>query len=319
MKKTTEIRRVCREITNNRQRGSLGRIWGTAPLEIVIRGEVFTFENIEKFKQFLQGKTAVPAPKIKDMLNRTGKLQAEELDQLAMLERNISDTLTTATRDLQNIDNYLSSTTVMRFSQDYDWRQIMFELSKKPGDYRKYKLEAVTYYMKYLRSRIDIARSIIANHPNATQQDSSEATTQELYMPDPEHHEAPVKAGYIKQTGQKNKPLISQRLEKIPHGKPVAIDKTIMLKIPIKIASRKFIIDNSRTIPALISRNGDQYTIRVGENLIGRSTRCTIVLNPRFTDISRQHLIIERYYGNTLCLTDLSSRGTQIPIELLGG
>ncbi len=325
MKKAPHNHSVRRSLSSSRYRqlGILGRIFGSASLEIEIKTESFTFESVGQFKQFLDGKTALPSSKMQDMFNRSDKFLNEEIKQLTEVERNISDRLATAIRDPQSIDGYLDSATMVRFSQDYDWRQIMFELSKHNSDYSEYKLEAVTHYIQYLRSRIDVAKGIIADRSHAVQESSGNQQammetmeTRELHVSSNEPPQHLMETSHIDLSNHKDEPLIAHDLQKIPRGQTVVIEISRMPKMPLKIASRKFVIDSSGADPILISKNGDQYPIKAGENLIGRSTQCSIVLNPEFVDISRQHLIIERYPDNTLHFTDLSSSGTKLPVEL---
>lgn len=323
MENTAKIPVSRRTLSSSRyrQRGILGRIFGSAALEINIKNESFHFESIEQFKQFLNGKTTLPADKVQAMFNHTDQFLNEEIKQLTTLERNISDRLATAIRDPMSIDNYLDSATMVRFSQDYDWRQIMFELSKQPGEYSEYKLEAVTSYMQYLRSRIDVAKGIITDRSHAVQEASSKQQaimeTRELHIHEEESQAQFMQTSHIDLSDQVEEPLVSHELQKIPRGQTIIIDITRMPKMPLKIASRKFVIDASKNDPVLISQDSDEYIIQTGENLIGRSTQCSIILNPEYVDISRQHLIIERYPDDTLHFTDLSSSGTRIPVELL--
>jgi len=313
-------------VTLHRQRGILGRIFKSGGLEIDIKSQSFSFDSVDDFKLFLSGKTEIPASKMQEMLQRTDQHLNEEIKQLKQIETMINEKLAATIRDPKTIDNYLDDATMVRFSQDYDWRQIMFALSQKSTDFSEYKLEAVNHYMKYLRSRIEVAEGILAERNNVQRDDSqvlmetvdTRALTDnyEDYI-QKEESEAEGDKGLFVSTSaidlSEHLPDAKPgELKRIPRGKTVVVDISTATDLPMKIASRKFIITIGKKIE-LVSKNGETYPIVTGENLVGRSTKCSIILNPELVDISRQHLVIESYPDQTLHFTDLSSSGTQLP------
>ncbi|MCW8963154.1 MAG: FHA domain-containing protein [Gammaproteobacteria bacterium] len=312
-----------------RQKGILSRIFGSSGLEIHIKSQTFNFDNIDDFKAFLAGKTEIPASKMQEMLKRTDLHLKEEIKQLSKVEQTINEKLAATIRDPKTIDSYLDGATMVRFSQDYDWRQIMFELSKQSTDLSEYKLEAVSYYLQYLRSRISIARSILQDKSQPPEEDDStrlQETMQTNVLTEDDLNAAQAvseKADDFSETsadlsGHLDEKIIHSEFKRIPRGQTVIVDSASAHMLPMKIASRKFILEMNEP-PELISKNGDRYPLKQGENLIGRSTKCSIILNPEFVDVSRQHLIIELYPNNTLHFTDLSSSGTQLPSVLIKG
>jgi len=316
-----------------RQKGILGRLLGSNNLVIEIKNQTFTFNNVDEFKTFLAGKTEIPASKMQEMLKRTDLHLNEEIKQLRQIEKTINEKLAATIRDPKTVDSYLDDATMVRFSQDYDWRQIMFELSKQSSDYSEYKLEGVTFYVKYIQSRINVAQSILTDKTNPPP-DSDDKTrllvdTMETSVLKAEDLQAAEEAdeiendmqGHFASTNvdldeQKDEKITPSEFKRIPRGQTVIIDASSIPMIPMKIASRKFILDMSDP-PKLIGKNGDEFPLKQGENLIGRSTKCSIVLNPELVDISRQHLIIELYPDKTLHFTDLSSSGSKLPADLI--
>jgi hypothetical protein len=321
--------------TLHRQKGILGGLFKSGGLDIHIKDQAFSFSTIDEFKGFLSGKTEIPASKMQEMLKRSDMHLREEIKQLATVEKTINEKLAVTIRDPKSIDSYLDGATMVRFSQDYDWRQIMFELSKKSSDFSEYKLEAVSFYMRYLRSRINIARSILKDKSKPPQAEDSESTrlqeTMETRALTAEDLQAAQEAnGSVNRQAEsfadtsadlsasKDEKIAPSEFKRIPRGQTVIVDVATAHLMPMKIASRKFVLEMGDT-PCLISKNGESYPLKQGENLIGRSTKCSIILNPEFVDISRQHLIIELYPDGTLHFTDLSSSGTQLPSNLIRG
>jgi len=311
----------------HRQRGILGRIFKSGALEIDIKNQSFSFDTIDDFKQFLSAKTEIPASKLQEMLKRSAQHLDEEIKQLKRIEDTINDKLAATIRNPKSIDSYLDDATMVRFSQDYDWRQIMFELSKKSTDFSEYKLEAVSNYMKYLRSRIEMAESIRNERNNINSLDNAAMTetvdtkaltdNYEEFVRDTDEHdniEQPLSStSCIDLSKEQNKNKKPADLVKIPRGRTVKVDVSDMEELPMKIASRKFVLLMGGDKIELLSISGDRYPLEMGENLIGRSTKCSIILDPELVDISRQHLVIEAYPDKTLHFTDLSSSGTQLP------
>ena len=68
---------------------------------------------------------------------------------------------------------------------------------------------------------------------------------------------------------------------------------------------------------ALVDEDGNHHPVKAGKNYIGRDAKNEIVINAKFRDVSRTHLIIEPYGSDTALITDLSSHGTFVPIKSL--
>lgn len=316
--------------TFHRQKGILGGFFKSSNLVIEIKSQSFTFHDVSEFRVFLAGKTEIPASKMQEMLKRTDIHLQEEIKQLSIVEKTINEKLAATIRDPKTIDTYLDGATMVRFSQDYDWRQIMFELSKESSDYSEYKLEAVAFYIKYLQSRIGIAYDILKDKAKPPPGEDDKTRLQETMETSVLTADDLAAAGQeiendmhgtfantsVDLSDQKDDKITPSEFKRIPRGQTVIVDASDIPMMPLKIASRKFIIDMSNS-PSLISKSGDTFPLKQGENLIGRSTKCSIVLNPEFVDISRQHLIIELYPDKTMHFTDLSSSGSQLPVNLI--
>lgn len=67
--------------------------------------------------------------------------------------------------------------------------------------------------------------------------------------------------------------------------------------------------------PLFIDPDGVEFKLSRGENMIGRDSRCDIVVNSKMSDISRQHLVIDQTKNGELKITSISSAGTRIFTE----
>jgi len=319
-------------VNRYQQRGILGLLLGSSSLKIRIDNQILEFQTTDDFKRFLSTKTDIPASKMQKMLKSPDLHLIKEAKQLTQVEHQINERLAATIREPSSIDSYLNETTMVRFSQDYDWRQIMFELSNQPMDFSEFKLEAVIAYLRYLQSRINILKGIIEDRDSHTK---ASAPTKEHFRlmktraagtpiddsgsaNSSENIRAPVmKTGHAGSSEQISEYATPPVFRKIPRGQTVIVEMSKVLRLPIKIASREFVIDSSGPEPILASMTGDRYVLKHRENLIGRSKKCSIVLDSELDDISRQHLVIEYYPDKTLHFTDLSSAGTQIPEKYL--
>jgi hypothetical protein len=307
------------------QRGILGRLFKSSGLEIHIKNQLFKFDSVKDFRTFLSGKTEIPSAKMQDMMSRTDQQLEAEVEQLQKIENTLTSKLAATIRDPQTIDDYLDDATMVRFSQDYDWRQIMFELSKKSTAFSEYKLEAVNYYQQYIQSRINVANTIVdKRRGHLGDEDGDKTVFQETVQAHAEHVKKEkenlfVSTSLIDLTDDKDLADVVKSkddFKRLPRGQTVAVDTSGIEELPIKIGSRKFTIEIKEKME-LVSHKGERYPLLAGENLVGRSTKCSIVLNPELVDISRQHLVIELVEGNKLQFTDISSSGTRLPGHVL--
>jgi len=281
-------------------------------LTITIKDEKYSFNDIRDFKIFLSSKVEIPASKLQDMLKRSDTELKSEFEQLQRLERTIMDKLAATIRDPSIVDKYLDDATLVRFSQDYDWRQIIYELSKRDTECSEYKLEAVTHYLRYLQSRVATAQNILLDRRK------QRAASGETPFEEIESEDSTVFAStrsidlskYRKEQGE----LVE--LERLPRGQSVVIETKGLDELKLKLGSRHFVLKLNDD-PTLISKKGEIYALRPGENLIGRSSRCNIVIDPSLVDISRQHLIVELLDDGDLIFTDMSSSGSFIPAGFL--
>ncbi len=59
------------------------------------------------------------------------------------------------------------------------------------------------------------------------------------------------------------------------------------------------------------------YELQDGRSVVGRDSVSTIMMEPNLRDISRMHIVIEKFDESTIQITDLSSHGTYIQAKYL--
>jgi len=65
--------------------------------------------------------------------------------------------------------------------------------------------------------------------------------------------------------------------------------------------------------PFIVDQLGEEFSLVVGENMIGRDERCDIVVNSKMGDVSRQHAVLDYTAEGEIRLTNLSTAGTRVP------
>ena len=104
--------------------------------------------------------------------------------------------------------------------------------------------------------------------------------------------------------------------ERMPKGEAVTITMKpgdeidlILSKHPCKLSATDKL--------AFLDQKGQRYVLQDGRTVIGRDASSTIMMDPGLRDVSRLHLMIEKFDDQTVQVTDLSSHGTFIPAAYL--
>ena len=105
--------------------------------------------------------------------------------------------------------------------------------------------------------------------------------------------------------------LAALSTRRLPKGEPVIITLPSGDDLDLSLSKHKFRLFWRQGL-VLVDKEGNNYLLGLGKNVIGRDVDCEVSLNPSMKDISRKHLIIENLGNNRLKLTDLSSHGTTV-------
>lgn len=103
---------------------------------------------------------------------------------------------------------------------------------------------------------------------------------------------------------------------RLPRGREVRLVMEDRKSVEIMLADNRFKLRiGSR--PRLIDSNHQTYELTEGTNSIGRAPGNDIVVDQRYTSISRVHLVIEIRQGRLANLCDNSGHGTYVPEKAL--
>ena len=137
---------------------SLGR--GNKSLRLDIGRQRLTFCNVTDFEFAVESRTDYPAEHFAQLIklgpnelaHESRETRAVEQELVALIERSLAQP-SSLTPSLSNIDLGV-------FSEDHQWHQIFRGLASKSRRYDEFKRIALTNYLKYLRARQNVIKSL---------------------------------------------------------------------------------------------------------------------------------------------------------------
>ena len=284
------------------------------PLKIVIGDKVMRFASVQEFEFSLNGRTALPAQKMSELMKLSPRELKAEAVTIEELEKRFQ-TLLERSEDI-TISNALTRFDPTIFSKDNDWRSIITGLNECAEEYKEFKLAALKKYMQYLRSRKTILQDLYFQKKAQANQDLEARDHTVFGSVDKLSATANLEStmsGPVSDVTQMFKQVRKKEpvTRRLPKGEPVMIHIKSGENVEISLSKHKFQVTFAAGLE-LIDEEGQHYMLAKGRNIIGRDMDCDISLSPTMKDISRKHLIIENLGDNRLKLTDLSSHGTSV-------
>jgi FHA domain len=279
------------------------------PLELKIGDQTLRFNSVSDIAFCLEGRTSISSAKLSELF----KLSIEQLEtqsnKLTEINKSLFKILNRVVDDPDNIDRSMRELDTQIFSQDQNWRDIVQALNKEQGEIDSIRMTVIMKYMKYLSALEETIDYILSEKK------------QSIGAPVDDNEKIP---GEFDATWTLNQlrseiGLDSQsehEFKRLPKGKDVPVKLSPGGRLDIRLASYPCQLvatdDNVQFID-----NAGSTTLSQGRNIIGRSTKSTVKVNPAYKEVSRTHLQILIGDDHTLQLTDLSSEGTFITSEFL--
>lgn len=294
--------RFLLEPTSPTSRTLLQRLRGffARPLRLTVGASRLRFDMLQDFQFAIASRTAVPAARIGELLLRTERQLAEELDNLANLRSRIDEVLRDRRSRGLSCAGAVTAIGVQIFSKDHDWRAIFAALLAAPHAHDPHIELALQTYQEYLGARSKVCDALLVL----------------------KHRQAPMFApqmapGAALETSAFNADdyLAASEdhpLRRLPQGEAVRLSLANGASIPIKLARHQFALAHERHW-TLIADDGQRFALRDGINSIGRSDDNDVRLGAGFRNVSRRHLLARTLGNDALELTDVSSYGTYIP------
>ena len=221
----------------------------------------------------------------------------EETTVIPPMSRAVSDLtlvdtlLARLSREPQAADAVLRELGTAFFPVENGWRSLFTRLIQQPNAQPELKRLALEDYRRYLARRE--AERAVGAAPAQRRGPPPVAGTQGF-----EREGAPA-----------------PHLVRLPGGRPVPVRSADEHRpFECRLASCVAWI-RSGASPVLAIPDYRTFVLRDGRNLVGREPSGDIVLEPRWPDVSRRHLMIEVTDVGRLILTDLSSFGTFVAQE----
>lgn len=276
------------------------------PLELEIGDQTYKFCSIADFEFSLAGRTSIPSKKITEMVKFTTEQLKKEARTIKEVEKRFVAILSKSIEETESINQALRELDPLIFSQDHGWRDIIASLNNGNEEFNPFRRIALVKYMQYLASRQEIIKYLYSEKKKLLKETNGEETMEGTPLKDTLILENTVFEPVREEGGE------DKAYERMPKGEPVTITlkpgeviDLILSKHPCKLSA-----DEQLTFT---DQKGRRYALQPGRNIIGRDTASTIIMEPGLRDVSRLHLVIEKFDDQTVQITDLSSHGTLIP------
>jgi hypothetical protein len=265
---------------------------------------VISTDSMDAFEADLARRAKVPAPKLDELMQRDEATIAREAEAVAAILKRFARAVVASMDDPGGVDQFLRELDLKAISRDHDWRTIFAELRDRDDRFEQHKRILVIKYLQYLSFRKKLLDYIherklgleeTAQHPDLT------------IFPAPSDPSRASAVGASRPLGE---------FSRVPVGETVAVTLPSSGSVEFMLARRMFRLIGPAN-PCLVDQNGDTHFLKKGRNMMGRHPESDVVIDPDFNDVSRAHAIVEWRGDHQVLITDLSTRGTFVPVEVM--
>lgn len=259
-------------------------------------------ESLSDLERALKPRTSVPSQRYARFL----ALSDEGLAAAAVTTRHAAEHLRRVLQDLRgrsrHVDAVLGSIAPTFFSEDHGWRAIFRELLAAGPGYTDYKLLALADYRRYLLHCLDALNQVSTDRLQSTLCLEAHVLEEEstVFTDDARGAAAPVTT---------RSEVLVRDLVRLPRGTTARLRQGRDGPLELWLGARRFRIE-TWSGASLVDEHGRGVTLREGRNLVGRGLYNDVIVDARYTDVSRRHLILDIREGVPSAVTDLSSAGT---------
>ena len=273
-------------------------------LEIEVAGCPQKFDDIDEFGEFLDIRLEVPASTVKQMAAMDEHTLSREARRVSRSYKNAVDVMVRAAETGQSIIRLWRQLDISRVPDDHDWPSILFAVGNADQFPDGFHRTALAHYIRYLDARRNVIDSL----------------QYEVRKIDVEGNQ-PVVPLSMRGLLEEEPRLTTTRhsvYARLPRRRSIAVNLQSQPDLTLYLARNRFLLRQAAGVLQLRAQNGTTYPLHSGRNTVGRSSNCDVRLETSKSDISREHLVIEVDADGHVSLTDLSSRGTYVPPEILG-
>jgi FHA domain-containing protein len=272
------------------------------PLELKIGDKTLLFNSVSEIAFCLEGRTSISSEKLSELFQLSLDQLESQAKKLSDINSSLFKVLNRIVDNPDNIDRSMRELDPQIFSQDQGWRDIVNAMNKGHDDISSIRVTVITKYMMYLSSLEETVGFIcaekkrVAGIPNDEIERSDFEETWSI---------APL-PNEIKTDSQSE-----QKFNRLPKNKGVVIKFPGSGKLDVRLAEYQCQLIATNKDVQLINHSGSTI-LSQGLNTVGRSTKCTVKIDPAQKHVSRTHLDILINDDHMLQLTDHSSEGTFI-------
>ena len=261
----------------------------------------------------LNARTALSSLRIAALGGLSDEALVHEQDAIENLEQQIVQVLSHPPTSGGNIGRFLSELDLSRIADDNDWRGLFEAVRHLDGSYEDYKKATLLKYIAYLASGKEFLRTIRSNRqPKRAQPPRAGGGAEDASVSDLGPRQRLIYDLEDLPGGDRLSGATGEEFNRMPKGVTLEIEFVAHQSMSLMLAKYRFtIVAGSPYL--LIDDNGNDYRLRAGKSIIGRSAQCDVAVDPIYRAISRRHLIVEADAGGRVTLTDISTLGTFVP------
>jgi hypothetical protein len=281
----------------------------TKPIELKIADQTFKFCSIADFEFCLAGRTAVPSRKITEMVKFSTDQLKNEAKTIKEIEKRFVAILSKSIEDTKSIDRALRELDPVIFSQDHGWRDIITALNQAEDELNPFRRIALVKYMQYLSARQEIIKYMYSEkkkHSKELGLDQSEVGPKKETII---LENTVFEPSEDTQSGHQDS---EQTFERMPKGEAVTITLSPEQEIDLLLSRHGCKIRSKENKIEFIDNENRTYELKDRRSVIGRDSVSAVMMDPALRDVSRMHIVIEKFDDQTIQITDLSSHGTYI-------
>ena len=282
----------------------LRRPW---PLRLEVRGQWEVFTDEQDYDRFLSSRIDVPADCIERLAGLDSHGVQRQLRHTRRSHKNAVDILVRALETRQRLRYLWGMLDVDKVPDEQDWPSVLFAVGSSDRVADSALRLTLTHYIHYLESRRDILETLGREYRAGLA--ASGGAPRPVVPRAMRGEAAPLSSRFTTR--------LNQLYARLPRRRAVNLDLNAHKEIVIYLARNRFVLKLVEGQAVLQQQDGVSHEVRPGRTMVGRSAQCDISVDSAGSDVSRQHLLIEMTVEHHLRLTDLSSRGTYLPPELL--
>ena len=273
--------------------------------------------SLQEFEKDLCQRTNVPPERIVQFLACSNSELESQARVIEGVQGRFANVLQRCEAEPENIGHYMRALDPKTFSRDHGWRTLVQILNEQAHGAEEFQRLVLSKYLEYLSFRKELLHFIRARRDSAPPALESSMDIGEVLG-----ETDAVPPGALKETdafGMTRSvcmPMASDKYLRLPDKETVEFTLSAGETMEVFLASHRFEI-SSGPDASLVDEQGMCYPLPEGRVSVGRHIDNDIMLDPRYQEVSRFHVIVDREDPDIIRLTDLSSFGTFVQADRL--